>query len=732
MLMKVTDNFRDRYEFARTHIKRETVLLQISLMCIMVITFLLRFQGAFEFNWALSANDTYSQLIAAAAIDSQIDQVGLIGSLVKFLTFVDPIFWYPYPGIRNMGVTQHLGTPLTAVIVRRAFLLFGTNLTIEQAAYIAPAFAGSLTILVMYFLGKELANKKVGLLSAYLLAFNPGFMQRSIAGFFDNEALGNLFMLLAFYFFLRALRNGSFITSIFAGLSMAGLYQTWGGSTYAVQLIALFVVILVLLKKYSTRLLIAYAGTILPALSLAVISPSLGPSTLLDFTGGLIPLGILGMLIVMSFYRTNQEKINSIPFLTHRNLEYGGYGLVIGGISFLIFNFLIPVVPTFRGKFITVVVPFYRDSSPILQSVAEQLIQTWGDMFRNLFVLVFLIPIAIVYLYRKPTENNIFFLVYLLTALYFSGSMARLIVILSPIAVLAGAKAIDEILTPYAMIRQEKFFLNKRKRSVSSSIGKEHVSVAFIVIGLVLALNLFQALNVDQQIIQPASIALEYKTPNGVQSYGDWYETFDWLQRETPTSSVVASWWDYGYWLSLSNRSLVVDGATLNSTQIGNVGAILMSSPDTALKIASHYDVDYIVVLLAAGSNQLDNDIGKVQWMVKIAEDNGNIATQLGHPIISKNFFQYASDGKTIMAYDKDFFKSLIWSIMTRPDVGTNVISAFKGQPIVSSTLTTTGFAPGYAVYSQIFQQVHMSQNSFVSITKINWDAAERLVGVHK
>ena len=86
MLMKVSDNFRDRYEFARTHIKRETVLLQISLICIMVVAFLLRVEGAFEFIWALSANETYSQLIAATAIDSKIDTLGIIGSLVAFLT----------------------------------------------------------------------------------------------------------------------------------------------------------------------------------------------------------------------------------------------------------------------------------------------------------------------------------------------------------------------------------------------------------------------------------------------------------------------------------------------------------------------------------------------------------------------------------------------------------------------------------------------------------------------
>ena len=327
-----------------------------------------------------------------------------------------------------------------------------------------------------------------------------------------------------------------------------------------------------------------------------------------------------------------------------------------------------------------------------------------------------------------------------MTALYFSGSMARLIVILAPPAALAGAKAIDEILSPYAMIRQEKFFLSKRKRSVSVSIGKEHISVVFIVVGLVLAFNLLQGLSVDQQIIQPASIAMEYKSANGIQSYGDWYETFDWLQRETPQSSVVASWWDYGYWLSLSNRTLVVDGATLNSTQIGNIGAMLVSTPDIALKIAAHYDIDYIVVLLAAGQQGLDNDLGKVQWMVKIAEDNGNLATQLGHPVQSKNFFKYASDGKSIVAYDNAFFKSLIWALMTGPGVGSTVISSFEAQSVVANTYNgQTGYAPGYQIYNQIFLPAsssstfsHLSSHSFVSVTKIDWNAAERLVGVTK
>ena len=187
--IKVGNNFRDRYEFARSHIKRETVLLQLSLILIVALAFILRFMPAFIFPWSLSANDTYSQLIAAKAIDSNIDTLGIIGSLLHFATYVDPVMWYPNSGSRNFGTTQNLGVPLAGVITRRVFLLFGINLSIGEASFLMPGFAGTLTVLVAYFLGKEIANKTVGLLAAFFLSFNPGHIQRSIVGFFDNESI---------------------------------------------------------------------------------------------------------------------------------------------------------------------------------------------------------------------------------------------------------------------------------------------------------------------------------------------------------------------------------------------------------------------------------------------------------------------------------------------------------------------------------------------------------------
>lgn len=733
MITRVTNNFHERYEFTRSHVKRETVLLQISLFFIMAVAFLLRFEGAFEFNWALLANDPYSQLIGAVYMNNQLQTVGLWGMLVGWLTYVDPIFWFPNPGARIYGATQHIGTGLTGVIVKQVFLLFGMNLTMEQASFLAPGFCGTLSILVMYFLGKELGNgnKRLGLLAAFFYAFDPGNLQRSMSGFFSNEAVGMLCMLLAFYFFIRAVRTGSFFTSWLAGLSLGGLYMSWGGYTYAVQLIIVYSIVMVLLKKSSTRLLSAYTGTILTAIVIGVLSPNLGPGLLIGFTDGIIPFGGLAILIIVSFYQTHREQINKIPFFTNRNLELAGYFIVLSGIGGLLLNFFIPIIPTFRSKFITVVVPFYRSSSPILLSVAEYVVQTWGDTFNDIFLLVFLIPIAIIYIYRKPNEQNIFFLLYLLTALYFNGSMVRLVTVLAPVACLAGAKAIDEILSPYAKVMQDKVSYSKRKKYLTSGVTRQHVGIAFIVVFIALSFNTIQGLSTDNQLIQPASVSLSYKTPTGVQGYYDWYQALQWIELNTPTSAVVASWWDYGYWLSMANRTLVNDGATINSTTIGNIGAMFVSNPDISVKIAAHYDISYILVLLGQGSSNFDNDLGKVQWMVRIAEASGNLAQQLGHPILGKNYFSYTPDGSQITGYIGSFYKSLIWALMT-DNVSSTVLGNLKQQQIVSSSITTTGYSSDAALYKQIFQEVFMSSNSFIRIVKINWNAAQKYLGVTK
>ncbi len=43
----------------------------------------------------------------------------------------------------------------------------------------------------------------------------------------------------------------------------------------------------------------------------------------------------------------------------------------------------------------------------------------------------------------------------------------------------------------------------------------------------------------------------------------------EWIKLNTPENAVIASWWDYGYWITtLSDRTTIVDNATLSTKQI--------------------------------------------------------------------------------------------------------------------------------------------------------------------
>jgi asparagine N-glycosylation enzyme membrane subunit Stt3 len=93
---------------------------------------------------------------------------------------------------------------------------------------------------------------------------------------------------------------------------------------------------------------------------------------------------------------------------------------------------------------------------------------------------------------------------------------------------------------------------------------------------------------------------------------------------------VVCSWWDYGYWLSiLGNVTSLADNATINSTQIENIGFIFMANETDALKMLKLYNAKYILVFTTLGIGSYGEtyyaywvgygDEGKWMWMARIS-----------------------------------------------------------------------------------------------------------------
>lgn len=107
-------------------------------------------------------------------------------------------------------------SPVYSYLTIPSVALFG--LTVEAVRFPA-AILGILTVLIVYFLSKELFNNKIGLWSAFLLTISPWHIQISRTAFEANA--GILFFSLGFLFFLKWLKNGQYLlwSSLFWGLT---------------------------------------------------------------------------------------------------------------------------------------------------------------------------------------------------------------------------------------------------------------------------------------------------------------------------------------------------------------------------------------------------------------------------------------------------------------------------------------------------------------------------------
>ena len=71
----------------------------------------------------------------------------------------------------------------------------------------------------------------------------------------------------------------------------------------------------------------------------------------------------------------------------------------------------------------------------------------------------------------------------------------------------------------------------------------------------------------------------------------DWIESMSWLKENSEPNAVIASWWDYGYWITtLSDRSTLIDNSTLIDWQIKKMAFSLITTPEQSWHIlGSHY-----------------------------------------------------------------------------------------------------------------------------------------------
>jgi dolichyl-diphosphooligosaccharide--protein glycosyltransferase len=545
--------------------------------------------------------------------------------------------WYP----DGLDMSTSLpALPMTAAVLFQIVTLFGAKIDLMTFCSILPAIIAVVSCLILYFVGKDLGGKAVGLFAALFLALAPSFLQRSSLGFFDTEVPGVLGLVLFIFLFLRSVDSNrslraSLMYSLGAGAALAYFISGWGAAYYLIALSVLFVFVMVLLKRYSQRLLINYSITFGLALFVGTKVPYISLSYVTS--AAVLPVAAVFIVLVLA-----EVLRNNISMKSKLSLAIASLVIIVGGfVTLAVTGFL----GGMAGKFITVLDPFIRAASPLIDSVAEQRISAWGNLYLELGIAILFFLVGLYFVLKNPTNRNIFLLLFAVTSLYFATSMVRLLVLFAPVFAIIAGIGIISILKPFFTLLQEApRTLAKSKRRLAR-VSKEYSGVAVFVIFIILVTNLAfspQTGGMPRAISQaytPTAISassLPIGGPSLTQPVTAWLDAVGWLKNNVPSSTAVVMWWDYGNWLAdLGNVTSLADNTTVNSTQIENVGFIFMGNENQSMAMLNSYGQDrvkYIAVFevlqvqsSSSGSNSYVvspagyGDEGKWVWMARIS-----------------------------------------------------------------------------------------------------------------
>ncbi|RLF12506.1 MAG: hypothetical protein DRJ69_00860 [Thermoprotei archaeon] len=612
------------------HVKVDKLLIVATLCTVFATSLALRLlRLSYGYN-LLDEFDPYFQYWMAKYV---VDR-GWAGFIEWFSWFKDPRFWHPYG--RDVIHTAFPGVAFTAAFIHLFITSLGLKLDLMTTCALLPAFLGSLTVVLMYQLGKEVEGKAAGLYASVFMAFNAAYLSRTLFGFFDDESVGILAFVCVLIFYTRALKKeGRILEAFIAGGFLGYMTSAWGAATYIINLLALHAMLLTLpyllvgsTSKYSRKLLITYSVTMSTTLLLASLVPKHGPRFI---ASGLSFLALMAFaILVLADASTKLESRVKRLVLT-----WSVFTALAGGFAALwLLGYL--SVPE---RYFSVIFPSIR--SPLVASVAEHQAITWFHFFLD-YQLV--LPLALVGLYfvaRRGDEVDVLMILATIITAYAAASMARLLVLLAPLLCVLAGVGFSRVVSVLAskVIEEER----ARRRAL---VGLDRRWAGALLIVLVLFFTPLASPIVKPITDSPQSIVARASNPQMILTSTfavtavtpDWLDALAWMRDNLPPDAVVASWWDYGYHIAvMTGRTSTCDNAALDHKHIAKIAKAFLSNETVALEIFKELGVTHVVVFgyvvpylsmkVGGGTVQFYTSLGhifgddfvKSFWMARIA-----------------------------------------------------------------------------------------------------------------
>lgn len=574
------------------------------------ISFLLRAQPA-DFGYELNEFDPFFNYRATQYIvDNGID---------AYFEWNDSLSWYPHG--RDVSSNSQVILHLTAATT---YWVFGGGLDLYDFTIIFPVIFASLSGIVLFALVRVIGGTTAGLFSAILFSVSIPLLIRSPLGWFKSEPLGIFFSLLFVYLLLSGLNSKNkkiaFLKLVGSGIFTIFSISAWGGNQFFIIPIGILFLALPFLRTDHKFLIWA-----IPVYTISTILPSfmferVNISGLWGISLIVSTLFLVSCIFIQNKSSKNKQR-NGLLFLL-------GF-LVIPAIAFAISsdsNFL----PSASHRYMNAINPFLTTTDPLVDSVSEHATTTLSQSFLFHSVLMIFSGIGIWIIIKNiQTKNSNFInndmlsfsLILGICGVYISSTFVRLEVFASIAVIVLASLALTALI--------KEFFKNNSKSK--KSIHKLLQLPFFVGIIILLTIPMVYPIGSEASSIAHNPATILNGGTNLPIATNDWLDALDWMKNNTPKNAVVASWWDYGYWIqTMGERASLADNSTVSTNIIKNIAKMFLSNPDTAWNTLNEMQADYVLVFVAgenlvANSNdplytlQNGGDESKKQWFIKIA-----------------------------------------------------------------------------------------------------------------
>ena len=572
------------------------------------VSFMIRAQGA-EYGTELNEFDPYFNFRATEyMVDNGIE---------AYYNWNDERSWYPHG--RDIPNSSQIMLHLTAAAT---YYVFGAGTSLYEFTILFPAIFGSLTAIIVFAFVRVIGGTTAGLFAALFFAISSPVIVRGTIGWFKSEPLGLFYGVLGTYLFLSGIktenRKIAIAKIIGGGAILAFGLSAWGGIQYFVIPIGIFIIALPFLRKDHNFLLWSIPLFVATLLGTGMLFGNL----VIQFVTGLGGIALITATVLM---------IATILVYKIRKQHQTRDALIFVVGIVLVCSFLITIsdqiefinLPSFR--YLNALNPFLTTQIALVDSVAEHATTRIEQSFLFHSVLMIFASLGIWLLLKNLKNTRIhkdmiaFTMIIGLSGVYVSSAFIRLEIFASIAVIIFSSVGLA--------ILAEKFLSKNDIFEPRMSA----IKIPFVIILVVL-------LTMPLVIPQNGTILAVAKTPatilNGGSGYGvvvdDWLVSLEWIKNNTPEDSVIASWWDYGYWIqTMGERAVLADNSTLSTIIITNIAKMLMAAPDDAWKMLQDLQADYVLIFLTGEKLSSTNgtyyglggggDESKKQWFIRIA-----------------------------------------------------------------------------------------------------------------